>query len=68
MFIFYYFWIQIYMDAKSSENLRQKTKGALKLTLSMCTVIAELEPLLEKAPPEILKYVLAQYSQVSRRA
>uniref|UniRef100_A0A146M5Q5 Sperm-associated antigen 6 n=2 Tax=Lygus hesperus TaxID=30085 RepID=A0A146M5Q5_LYGHE len=56
--------LEIYMDPKSSENLKQKTKGALKLTLSMCTVISELEPLLDTAPPEILKYVLAQYSQI----
>ncbi|BES91826.1 Sperm-associated antigen [Nesidiocoris tenuis] len=57
--------LKIYLDPKSSENLKQKTKGALKLTLSMCTIMSELEPLLDTAPPEILKYVLAQYSQVS---
>ncbi|XP_014241581.1 sperm-associated antigen 6-like [Cimex lectularius] len=56
--------LELYQSPKSSENLKQKCKGALKLTLSMCTSLTELEPMLEKAPPEILKYVLAQYSQL----
>lgn len=55
----------MYTNEKSSEDLRAKCKAALKQTLQKCLHIEALEPLLHDAPPNILKYVLGQFSKVS---
>jgi hypothetical protein len=50
-----------YLDPGSSEDLRYKTKKALKSIISNCSNLSALEPLLHAAPEKILKYILNQY-------
>lgn len=47
-----------------SEDLKTKAKRALKAVLQKCVDLAALEPLLYDAPPNVLKYVVAQYAKV----
>ena len=37
-----------------------------KQVLQKCTYVEALEPLLHKAPPGVLKYVLGQFSKVNK--
>jgi len=53
-----------YMKTDASEDLRLKAKRALKNVLQKCVHLTALEPLLESAPPEILKHVVGQLSKV----
>ncbi|KAJ8917374.1 hypothetical protein NQ315_002398 [Exocentrus adspersus] len=55
--------LTLYLDPKSSEDLRTKCKNSLKLCLQKCLLMSALEPLLYDSPPGILKYVLGQYSK-----
>lgn len=57
--------LALYVNEQTSEDLKFKCKLALKLCLQKCLLIGALEPLLYNAPPNILKYVLGQYSRVS---
>ncbi|KAK0175177.1 hypothetical protein PV327_008950 [Microctonus hyperodae] len=57
--------LQLYSSSNSSENLKDKIKTALKNILHQCTDIEAIEPLIQNAPTEILKYVLGQFSKVS---
>ncbi|XP_030759605.1 sperm-associated antigen 6-like [Sitophilus oryzae] len=59
--------VELYESPKSSVDLKSKCHNALKLCLQNCLLVSALEPLLFNAPPEILKYVLGQYSKVSMR-
>jgi 3-methyladenine DNA glycosylase AlkD len=52
-----------YIDDKSSEDLRSKSKRALKSIVQMCEHLPALEPLLQTAPPNILKYVVHQFAK-----
>ena len=52
-----------YIDDKSSEDLKTKSKRALKSIVQMCTYLPALEPLLQLAPPNILKYVVSQFAK-----
>lgn len=52
------------MRAESSEDLQQKSKKALKNILQKCVYLPALEPLLNDAPANILKHVVAQFSKV----
>jgi len=52
-----------YIDDQSSEDLKTKTKRALKSILQMCVYMPALEPLLEASPSNILKYVVQQISK-----
>ncbi|XP_056155716.1 sperm-associated antigen 6 [Lampris incognitus] len=56
--------LELYMDAKSSEDLQVKCKKALKGILQKCTYLPALEPLLYDAPSNILKHVACQFSKV----
>jgi len=56
--------LDAYKSPNSSEDLQLKAKKALKNVLQKTTYLPALEPLLHDAPPNILKYVVAQYSKV----
>lgn len=57
--------VELFNSPESSTDLKDKCQTALKLCLQNCLITSALEPLLYVAPPEILKYVLGQYSKVS---
>ncbi|XP_077159151.1 sperm-associated antigen 6 isoform X2 [Paroedura picta] len=56
--------LSLYMASESSEDLQVKTKKALKNILQKCTYLPALEPLLNDAPPNILKHIVGQFSKV----
>ncbi|XP_025152679.1 sperm-associated antigen 6 isoform X1 [Harpegnathos saltator] len=56
--------LELHNDAKSSEDLRVKCNMALKQILQKCMYMEALEPMLHNAPPNILKYVLGQFSKI----
>ncbi|CAM9545612.1 unnamed protein product [Phaeothamnion confervicola] len=49
---------------ESSEDLRTKSKRALKAVLSKCTHTQALQPLLRDAPVKVQKYVLRQFAHL----
>ena len=53
-----------YKSPESSEDLRKKSKKALKNILVMCTVLDALEPLLQEAPDEVMTYLLSQFKKI----
>ena len=55
---------QCYTSAGSSDDLQDKARRTLKSVLQMCVYMPALDPLLHEAPPNILKYVVGQYSKV----
>lgn len=63
---YYYFivYFQLYNNPNSSEDLKAKCNTALKQILQKCMYIEALESLLHDSPPNILKYVLGQFSKV----
>ena len=56
--------LEVYMDPASSEDLRNKSKRALKCVLQKCVHLPALDPLLHVAPPNVLKYVVGQFAKV----
>lgn len=54
----------VYLDDQSSEDLKNKSKRGLKAVLQKCVHLPALEPLLKDAPPNVLKYVVEQFSKV----
>merc|ERR1712203_1064942 len=56
--------LAVYLHQDSSEDLQTKAKRALKSVIQKCTHLPALEPLLQEAPPNILKYVVQQFSKV----
>jgi 3-methyladenine DNA glycosylase AlkD len=58
--------LAVYMSKDSGDNddLQQKAKRALKSVIQKCTHLPALEPLLQEAPPNILKYVVQQFAKV----
>ncbi|CAH8551431.1 unnamed protein product [Schistosoma mattheei] len=56
--------LDCYLKQNASEDLKTKTKKALKLIIQKCINLEALEPLLQKAPPSILKHAVAQFSKV----
>lgn len=56
--------LAVFLQPDSSEDLRQKAKRALKGVIMKCTHLAALEPLLQLAPDNILKYVVQQFAKV----
>ncbi|XP_031833082.1 sperm-associated antigen 6 isoform X3 [Nomia melanderi] len=56
--------LQLYNDPNSSEDLKLKCNVTLKQVLQRCMCLEALEPLIHDAPPNILKYVLGQYSKI----
>lgn len=57
--------LALYLDNCTSEDLKYKCKTTLKQCLQKCVLLSALEPLLYDAPPNILKYILGQFSKVS---
>lgn len=51
------------MVEESSEDLKDKSKKALKAIVQMCTHLSALEPLLTVAPPNIMKYIVEQFAK-----
>jgi len=58
--------LAVYMHQDSSEDLITKAKRALKSVIQKCQHMPSLEPLLQEAPPNILKYVVQQIVVVLR--
>ncbi|CAL7941186.1 unnamed protein product [Xylocopa violacea] len=56
--------LQLYNNPTSSEDLKAKCSTTLKQVLQRCMCIEALEPLLHDSPPNILKYVLGQFSKI----
>eukprot|EP00274_Cyanoptyche_gloeocystis_P004767 CAMPEP_0196659910 /NCGR_PEP_ID=MMETSP1086-20130531/37085_1 /TAXON_ID=77921 /ORGANISM="Cyanoptyche gloeocystis , Strain SAG4.97" /LENGTH=511 /DNA_ID=CAMNT_0041994059 /DNA_START=32 /DNA_END=1567 /DNA_ORIENTATION=+ len=57
--------LAVYMHEESSDDLKTKAKRALKSILQKCTHLPALEPLLhDNPPPNILKYIVAQFAKV----
>merc|ERR1711975_101324 len=56
--------LAVYLHTDSSEDLQTKAKRALKSVIQKCTHLPALEPLLQESPPNILKYVVQQFSKV----
>jgi len=54
----------VYMLQDSSQDLKQKAKRALKNIIQKCTHLPALEPLLQNAQNDILKYVCEQFAKV----
>ena len=48
----------------SSEDLKTKSKRALKAILAKCTHLQALQPLLREAPVKVQKYVLKQFASI----
>merc|ERR1712072_1380830 len=48
----------------SSEDLKTKSKLALKAILAKCTHLQALQPLLREAPVKVQKYVLKQFASI----
>jgi HEAT repeat protein len=51
-------------DPNAGEDLKLKTKRALKFIIDKCNEINALQPLIEPAPPKVRKYVLEQISKL----
>jgi hypothetical protein len=47
-----------------SKDAKIKTERAMELITQKCTIIESLEPLIEKAPPSVLTFVLEQISKL----
>lgn len=57
--------LAVYLSPNSSDDLRTKSKRALKNIIEHCVYLPALEPLLHPdAPQDILKYVCGQYAKV----
>ncbi|XP_017884671.1 sperm-associated antigen 6-like isoform X3 [Ceratina calcarata] len=56
--------LQLYNSPNTSEDLKAKCNLTLKQVLQRCMHIEALEPLLHDSPPNILKYVLGQFSKI----
>lgn len=57
--------MECYLSPKSSDDLKTKSKRALKLIVQKCLSLEALIPLLhEKAPQFILKYISKQFAKI----
>ncbi|XP_014472236.1 PREDICTED: sperm-associated antigen 6-like [Dinoponera quadriceps] len=56
--------LELHNNPRSSEDLKAKCNAALKQILQKCTYIEALEPMLHDVSPNILKYVLGQFSKI----
>lgn len=55
--------LEAYDNVKSSEDLKTKSKKALKAIIEKCVTLPALEPLLEASQP-IQQYVLHQFAKI----
>ena len=53
-----------FVHEDSSEDLKTKSKRALKAILAKCTHLQALQPLLREAPTKVQKYVLKQFATI----
>uniref|UniRef100_A0A7S3RLS9 Sperm associated antigen 6 n=2 Tax=Emiliania huxleyi TaxID=2903 RepID=A0A7S3RLS9_EMIHU len=56
--------LAVYLHEASSEDLKTKSKRALKSVIQKCVHLPALEPLLHDAPETILAYVVNQFAKV----
>ncbi|XP_015177758.1 PREDICTED: sperm-associated antigen 6 [Polistes dominula] len=56
--------LEFYINSKSSDDLKMKSYMSLKQILQKCLHIEALETLLYDAPPNVLKYILGQFSKI----
>eukprot|EP00764_Aduncisulcus_paluster_P006968 gnl/Carplike_NY0171/2301_a3101_808.p1 GENE.gnl/Carplike_NY0171/2301_a3101_808~~gnl/Carplike_NY0171/2301_a3101_808.p1 ORF type:complete len:506 (+),score=161.16 gnl/Carplike_NY0171/2301_a3101_808:212-1519(+) len=56
--------VAAFSSSTSSPDLKSKCKRACKSIVQQCTLLPALDPLLQSAPAEILKFVIAQYAKV----
>mmetsp|Transcript_110566 Transcript_110566/g.174195 ORF Transcript_110566/g.174195 Transcript_110566/m.174195 type:complete len:509 (+) Transcript_110566:79-1605(+) len=56
--------LAVYVHVDSTEDLKTKSKQALKGIIRKCNHLPALQPLLEEAPDSILKYVVQQLAKV----
>ena len=56
--------LEAHNDPNAKEDLKIKTKRALKFIIGMTTEIEALQPLITTAPDKILAYVLEQISKL----
>eukprot|EP00163_Fabomonas_tropica_P029441 TRINITY_DN62_c0_g1_i1.p1 TRINITY_DN62_c0_g1~~TRINITY_DN62_c0_g1_i1.p1 ORF type:complete len:506 (-),score=151.50 TRINITY_DN62_c0_g1_i1:521-2038(-) len=56
--------LAVYLHEDSSDDLKTKSKRALKSIVQKCVHLPALEPLLHEAPPNILKDVVFQFAKV----
>jgi len=52
-----------FVDHESTEDLKKKSKRAIKKIIANCNYLPSLEPLLKIAPPKIMKQILEQYEK-----
>jgi hypothetical protein len=56
--------LAVYLNDESSEDLKTKSKRALKSVIAKCVMLDSLEPMLGDAPRNILKYIVHQFAKV----
>ncbi|KAG7209975.1 hypothetical protein KM043_011563 [Ampulex compressa] len=56
--------LELYLDPRTSADLKTKCNTTLKQVLQKCMHTEALESMLHDAPPNILKYILGQFSKV----
>jgi len=56
--------LEAHNSKEASEDLQLKTKRALKMIIEKCSEIEALQPLIERSPEAVLKYVLEQISKL----
>jgi len=56
--------LAVFLHEASSDDLKTKSKRALKSVIQKCVHLPALEPLLHDAPENILKYVVHQFAKV----
>jgi HEAT repeat protein len=56
--------LEAHNDKNAGEDLKLKTKRALKFIIEKCNEIEALQPLIEPAPDKIKKYVLEQIAKL----
>ncbi|VDM31112.1 unnamed protein product [Hydatigera taeniaeformis] len=56
-----------YLNSQSSPDLKEKCKRCLKQVLEKCTDMETLQSILPSSPPNILKYVVVQFSKLLPR-
>lgn len=56
--------LESYLNTSSSDDLKLRSKRAMKLIIEKCAEIEALQPLIERSPDNILTAVLAQISKL----
>lgn len=53
--------VSYYKTSDSNEQLKEQAKNALRIIIEQCSNLTALEPLINKAPFDILEFILKQY-------